>query len=51
MFNPGFNEEEGRMTVKGSSKDYVVDCAKAAGVAGLIEFAVVFTTSIFRNHF
>jgi len=51
MFTPGFNEEEGRMTVKGGSKDFVVDCAKAAGVAGLIEFAVVFTTSIFRKHF
>jgi len=51
MFTPGFNGDENRMSVKGSSKDFVVDCAKAASVAGLIEFAVVFTTSIFRKHF
>jgi len=29
----------------------VLDCAKAAGMAGLIEFAIVFTTSIFKKHF
>jgi len=51
MFTPGFNGEDSGMTVKGSSKEFVMDCAKAAGVAGLIEFAVVFTTSIFRKHF
>jgi len=51
MFTPGFNGDESGMAVKGSSKEFVMDCAKAAGVAGLIEFAVVFTTSIFRKHF
>ncbi|HPR97583.1 MAG TPA: hypothetical protein PK466_14725 [Thermotogota bacterium] len=43
--------DDDRMPVKESSKDFIMDCAKAAGMAGLIEFAIVFTTSIFKKHF
>jgi len=49
MFNPGYDEEYERTPVKRSNKDIVVDSAKAAGTAALVEFAIVFTTSLFRK--
>ena len=49
MFNPAYNEEYDRTPVKRSNKDIVVDSAKAAGTAALVEFAIVFTTSLFRK--